>query len=313
MNKLIIKSTVLLIAIAIMFPISAVSQEKKVRVKTVKEVNGDKVVTDTVFVVTGDEDIKESINQFTWVSDDDSNKVITIDVDVDVDSDNDKDVHRKVIIMKSGDHGTVHIDDCNDHKVKVITNGGGEENVFFFNGEDFEIDEEKMGELRLELENMSDELKDVYFELDNEKIILLEELEELHELEELKNIEIIMSDFHDIPEHNNIWFHEDFHHDRVSEKELREAGIKVKADRLDIDDFNINIDNGVVDLEFVTSVEGSPRVTVYNYYGEKVTTAKPELLDGKYSTKIDLSSKQHGTYYIMIVQNNMSATRKVKL
>lgn len=315
-----IKSAILLLTLAFVFPFVSMAQEKKVRIKTVKDIDGEKVVTDTMFVVTGDEDIMKSVNQYSWVSDEDSNKVITIDLDIDVDSDEDKDcdkkVHKKVIIMKDGDHGTFFTDDCKEHKVKVITNGGGDENVFFFNGEDFEFNEKDMDELRIKMEKIGDEMENVKFELDAEKIILLEELEgleELKELEELKNIEVIMSDYHDMGNYHNVWVHDNFHGDRVSEEELRDAGIKVKADRLDIDDYNINIDNGVVDLEFETKAEGTPKVTVYNFYGDKVVTVKPELLGGKYTAKIDLSTKQHGTYYLLFVQNNMSATKKIKL
>jgi len=171
MNKLIIKSAILTLAIAIMFPISAMSQEKKVHVKTVKEINGEKLVTDTLFVVTDDKDKVESINTFTWVAEGDSNEVITINMDVEVDSDNDTDVEKKIIIMKSGDHGSGYDVDCKEHKIKIVTNGEGDENVFFFNGEDFEVDEEKMKQLKIELENVSEEMKNIHIELDDEKTV----------------------------------------------------------------------------------------------------------------------------------------------
>ena len=51
-----------------------------------------------------------------------------------------------------------------------------------------------------------------------------------------------------------------------------------------------------------------PKVTIYNFYGDKVTSVKPELLNGNYSFKVDMSNKQHGTYYIHIVSKDSSIT-----
>ncbi len=45
----------------------------------------------------------------------------------------------------------------------------------------------------------------------------------------------------------------------------------------------------------------------------KVFSGKPELMGGKYVIKIDLSIKQHGTYYLQVVQKNSSFTKKLRL
>lgn len=60
-------------------------------------------------------------------------------------------------------------------------------------------------------------------------------------------------------------------------------------------------------------IEESPKVTVYNVYGEKVFKGKPELINVIYKIKMDLSTKQHGTYYLQVVSTNASFTERLKL
>mgnify|MGYP000630955696 CR=1 FL=1 len=87
----------------------------------------------------------------------------------------------------------------------------------------------------------------------------------------------------------------------VSDKELRDAGISNKSDRLDVEDLNIDIVDGVVDVDFIVLSEGALKVTVFNYFGERVFSGKPELMNGKYTIKMDLSTKQHGVYYMQFI------------
>jgi len=49
MNKIIINAIIASLALLIFLPVTALSQEKKVHVKTVKVVDGEKVVTDTIY------------------------------------------------------------------------------------------------------------------------------------------------------------------------------------------------------------------------------------------------------------------------
>lgn len=100
---------------------------------------------------------------------------------------------------------------------------------------------------------------------------------------------------------------------KVSDIELRDAGIKNKPDRLDVKNMNIDVDGGIVKLAFSLKGEKTPRIIVYNVFGEKVFKGKPELIEGNYQIKIDLSNKQHGTYYLQIVSANTSVTEKFKL
>ena len=60
-------------------------------------------------------------------------------------------------------------------------------------------------------------------------------------------------------------------------------------------------------------VEGTPKVVVYNFFGDKVFTGKPELMNGKFQLKIDLSNKQHGEYYMQFIMKNASHTEKIRI
>lgn len=129
-------------------------------------------------------------------------------------------------------------------------------------------------------------------------------------LEELKNMQFItVPDAPDAPEF--MFFSEGS--GKVTDVELRDAGIKNKQNRLAIENIELKVDDGLIDLYFKLKSDGNPKVTVYNVYGDKVFSDKPEVMNGQYSTRINLSEKQHGTYYIMIVDGNSSRTEKVKI
>ncbi|MBC8319472.1 MAG: hypothetical protein H8E34_01985 [Bacteroidetes bacterium] len=263
MKRLIVNAIIAAISIIIFLPSSGFGQEKKVRVKTVKIVDGEKVVNDTVFTVKEDENV--------------------------------------------------------------------EQNVFRFNdGAGFDIQKGDLGELKIMLEDQKDELKNMHIEFDEEKIIMLKELKELEALKKLDGLDalkeldqlekIIMIDDidFDIPEIDDFPTHHKFMHkrhknDAVSEKELRDAGIKNKPDLLEVNDYNLNIIDGIVDFVFSLKTTGTPKVIVFNYFGDKVFTGKPNLVNGKYVIKIDLSNKQHGTYYLQVVLQDSSFTKKLLL
>ena len=303
-----------------------VKKEKKVTVKTVKEENGKKVVTDTTFVVTGDMDDID-LQKYGISTDGEEIEVI---VDIISDSDGNH-TTKKVIVIKGDD---VHMD----------ASSSGEKNVFVFKSDGEEEGHHKVMswtdedgkemsfEIESEIEMAMDELERAHRELDIEmkiidgeqiivmreldelgELIELKELESLHELDKLQDIEyeFIMSDAPHSSKHHGYFF--EGHHNKVTDVELRDAGIKNKPDRLETDDIDISIDGGVVDLSFSLKAEGSPKVIVYNVYGDKVFNGKPELMNGSYKIKMDLSAKQHGTYYIQVMLANSSFTERLKL
>lgn len=317
MNKFISNAIIASIALLIFLPTAGYSQEKKAHIKTVKVVDGKKVVSDTVFVVKDDDGEKEIVKTFTWVSNDDSDSTVTIDLDID--SDFDFDSENKWVVVKSGKDGNVKMTHGNKTKKYVIKiDEDDDHNVFIFK-DDGDYKMLDTDELHDQLEEHKEQLKNIRIELDGERIIMLEELEDLEELKELKELEVLAEIDElknikfDIPESNEFFIHEFHDNDNVSDKELRDAGLKNKADRLEADNFNIEIDNGIVNLEFNLKTEGDPKVVVYNYFGDKVFTGKPEMMNGKYTIRMDLSTKQHGTYFLQVVQKNSSFTKKLRL
>ena len=347
-------------------------KEKQVHIKTVKEVDGKKVVTDTTFTVKEGEDVQEMVKVITTISEGDSLKV-TVDVDMDsgvqgtkqmvvVSSDVDEDAgvinssattyyfsdadslteinvqmltgegneegERKVLIIKKEGGGETvkeimmpprkgrrHVmkfktDDgekiiiispdkpCDDHFVRV----SGEDSADYFEfDKDFDFDYE---EFEAEMEEQMEELE-------NTHVIMLDELGELKELEELGNLDRRMIRPPHPPRHRAFPPTDRF--DRLTDKELRDAGIKNKPDRLELDNINIDMNNGILNLTFALKGEGSPKVDVYNFFGDKVFSGKPELANGTYKSNIDLSTKQHGTYYLQITYKNSSFTEKFRL
>lgn len=369
MKNIVKIQTILILAFFLSIPYSLFTQdeskEKKVRVKTVKEVDGKKIVKDTTFTVKDEDDVKKVVKEYTMIAEGDTEADIKVDVMVDTDMDTDMEWEsedgKKIVIIKKGHHDcdkevrankkVIIIDgDGSEEHVMVYPHGGhkkvmkfksedGEEDIIIVSpeghtrvikwtgedGEDIEIDYEfDMENLEKEMEKLNAEMKEMeIIMLDeegrlNEKIIEIESLAELKELEEFEHLSemevIVVPPAPHIPSytHNDFTWH---HKGRtgVSDEELRDAGIKNKPDRLELEDINIDIKDGVVDLSFVMTVMGSPKVAVYNVYGDKVYSGKPELLNNSYQVKMDLSKKQHGTYYLMIMLGNSSKTMRLKI
>ena len=318
MNKFIIKVVIAMLALVVLLPMAGYSQEKEMRVKTVKVVNGEKIVTDTIFIVTDDED--EITKTMSWVMDTDSVRTVTMDVDTDIKTEDGK----QIIIVTKGSDGSVvtsHGDKEMKYVIKIKEDNEGEQKVIIIeNDSEMILHDGDMHKFHDDIE----ETKTIRIELDGEKIILLEELDDLGalvelkelealgELSKLKNIVIDIPDSFEFHGYHKTGFH-DSHSNVVTDKELRDAGIRNKVDRLDVSNININIDNGVVDLEFKLASDGTPRIIVYNYFGDKVFTGKPELLGDEYAIKIDLSKKQHGVYYLQVIQKDASLTEKLRL
>jgi len=360
--------TSLILAFFLSIPFSLLSQEesieKKVTVKIIKEVDGKKIVKDTTFIVTGDDDVKMIVKQFTADSEGDADVMVDVSVDVDTDSDADADAEKSVIIIKSGDKTDdfyfdsdeskkvfIYKDgDCEEHvmvrphcghsKMMILKSGDGEDEQVIImrphgkhkvvkwtgeEGEEFEFNyevdmenfEKDMVELNAEMKELQIVMMDEEGHL-NERIIELEHLSELEGLEDFwhfENMEVVIvpSSPHFAPRrHGDFTWHKKGRM-AVTDEELRDAGIKNKPDRLELDEININNEDGVIDLSFSLSEEGTPKVAVYNIYGDKVFSGKPELMNNKYQVKMDLSKKQHGNYYLMIVSGNSSKTMRLKI
>ena len=316
MKNMIKIQTILLVAFFLSIPFALLSQEdtkeKTITVKIVKEVDGKKIVKDTTFTVSSDQDVKTIVRQFTMDAEGDSTAGVMVDVMVDIDEDHDVAVNKKIIVISKGGEDT-DWDFDTEKKVIIIKDGNLEKHVI-----EYEFD---MKNLQKEMSELNNEMREMQIMIIDEegkmhdKIIELEYLEELKGLEELEkihNMEVFMMPGSHFPHGNKfVWKHR--RSMDVPDIELREAGIKNKPDRLDLDEIDINNEDGIIDLSFTLKEEGAPKVAVYNVYGDKVFSGKPELMNNKYQVKMDLSKKQHGNYYLMIVLGNSSKTMRLKL
>lgn len=341
MKYKIMNTSILVIALAIVFPFSAISQdkEKTVTIKTVKVENGKEMVKDTTFTLKEGETISTIDKPVFWTSGSDSLETMTFEVEVETDGEGDGE-KKEVIVLRSGGNKNMKVIEGEDGNVIIIKKakkGGCDENVFFapghgqkrvmkwVDGDEVEYEIELQGEM----ERFEHKMKIHEFEMQEMQKNLQEELAEIEGLNEIQIAEIMDEigdmDFNFVmpparPVHpmklrgNDFEFYFDGPKEGgVSDVELRDANIKNKPDRLDLNEVDINIVNGVIDISFQIQGEANPSIVVYNVYGDKVFSGKPVLMNGKYEIKIDLSQKQHGTYYWQIIDKNRSFTDKIRI
>ena len=336
------KTSVIAILLSLALPLLMLSQEKKktVTVKTVEVENGKKIVKDTTFTIQEGEDIDAIAEPFVWTSISDSAATMTFDVEVET-GDDGGDTKKVIIIKERGDR-PMRIVEGNDGDVVVIKkryNGNGDDDVFFTPGPghkrvmkwtdddsveyEFEMQrsmEEFEHQMEIQHRNMEEMQKQLEAQLAEIKGIDEEQLTQI--MDEINDM-----DFHFVmppvrPAHppqkmdkDNfaLYFDGPGNEGGVSDMELREANIKNKPDRLDLGEIDINIENGVLDISFSVEGEANPSIIIYNVYGDKVFSGKPVLMNGKFEIKVDLSQKQHGTYYWQIVDKNRSFTDKIRI
>jgi hypothetical protein len=333
--------TLLLLAFFLSLPFALLSQENdstqsKVKIKIVKDDDGKVTVMDTTFSVKGDDDVKQIVKEYTIKAGGDTSGTTTYDVRVDVDKDVEwtDDDGNKVIIRKSPGKKVYRFrsgDEGDDEEVIVVSPSGKQKVIkwidedgkehsydYDFNFDfDHDFDYFDADQFRDEMAKHKDQLKKMRIEILDQKSQFKDQLAEMKALKELENLEGFEDmDFYVLPPKppaspEDLYFYHNKTDRGVSDIELRDAGIKNKPNRLDLEDINIDNDNGVFDLSFKMKEEGSPRVTVYNVYGDKVFNDKPEMMNNEYQVKMDLSQKQHGTYYLMISSGNSSKTLKI--
>jgi len=328
-------AAVLLITLFLLISLSGMSQEdkkeKQVTVKKVEVENGKKVVKDTTFKVKEGEKVKEIMTDIEWITKGDSMNITT---DVYVDEELIGDGIKKVIVIKGdGDEEVVeeiivHSNHKGPKKVMKFKTDDGEEVVMvlprghrkamrWHSDDDFEyeFDVDQDVDFEFDAAEFEAELESHLKELEHARVIILDEkMEMLDELDGLEDIEIEMIRRPRPPKHPYFKEHHinRFEHG-VTDKELRDAGIKNKPDRLEVDELDMDNNEGVITLKFTIPGEVSPKVEVYNFFGDEVFSGKPELVNGSYTLVMDLSQKQHGTYYLQIINKNSSLTEKIRL
>ncbi|HEY9115757.1 MAG TPA: hypothetical protein VIN10_13745 [Bacteroidales bacterium] len=341
MKHTLMRTLILAIVLAAIMPLIAMSQEKQktVTVKTVQVENGKKIVKDTTFTVKEGDDIDAIVKPISWASVSDSGKTMTFDVEVETDGSGDSEMEKLIIYRNGGDQRVKLIEGEDGNVVIIKKSGKGncDKNVFVSSGHGQKRvmkwvdgdDAEYEFEMQDEMEGFQHEMRIHQFDMQEMQKNLQEELAEIEGIndEQLAEImeEINEMNFHFVKtpakprkpmkwQDNNFEFYFDGQEEGgVSDIELRDANIKNKPDRLDLELVDINIESGVVEISFQVEGEANPNVIVYNVYGDKVFTGKPVLMNGKYEIKIDLSQKQHGTYYWQIVDKNRSFTDKIRL
>jgi hypothetical protein len=328
-------AAVLLITLFLLISLSGMAQEEKkekqITIKRVEVENGKKIVKDTTFTVKEDKDVKNVMADIEWITKGDSMRITT---DVFVDEESIGDGIKKVIIIKGdGDEEIVeeiivHSDHKGPKKVMKFKTDDGEEVVMvlprghrkamFWNSDDdfeFEFDVDQDVDFEFNAKEFEAQLEAHLKELEDARVIVLdEEMELLEEMEGFEDMEIEMIRKPRPPKHP---YFERHHIERfeqgVTDKELRDAGIKNKPDRLEVDELDIDNNDGIITLQFAIPGGASPRVEVYNFFGDKVFSSKPEVVDGSYKLVMDLSQKQHGKYYLQIINKNSSLTEKIRL
>lgn len=75
--------------------------------------------------------------------------------------------------------------------------------------------------------------------------------------------------------------------------------------------FYPNPNDGILNLNFVTTEKQPIKVVLYNGIGEMVYLEERSGFDGNYNKTIDISDEPNGTYYLQIMQNGKSYSKKI--
>jgi len=282
-------------------------EEKEIKVKLVKVVDGKTTTFDTVFTSKGDmeQDIRLLIDK---VADVDSAQSKTISIELSANGSDSTGRPYKVMVFTGDDDISMIAPPAFNHKVKHWVDKDGRNMEFEFN-----LDKENMEGLRVDIERQVEEAMRQREDVEREM--------ELMNGERMKWVSMPPRPpkpprpMHPEYPGNRYFFHGGFDDGGVaSQEELRDAGIKSQPDQLVLTTLDIDNRGGVITLRFMPKEDNhSTKVTVYNYFGDKVYTGKPEMVGDVYQLTIDLSAKQPGTYFIQMVQKNASVTQRVEL
>ncbi|MBU3926964.1 MAG: T9SS type A sorting domain-containing protein [Bacteroidetes bacterium] len=282
-------------------------EEKEIKVKLVKVVDGKTTTFDTVFTSKGDmeQDIRLLIDK---VADVDSAQSKTISIELSANGSDSTGRPYKVMVFTGDDDISMIAPPAFNHKVKHWVDKDGRNMEFEFN-----LDKENMEGLRVDIERQVEEAMRQHEDVEREM--------ELMNGERMKWVSMPPRPpkpprpMHPEYPGNRYFFHGGFDDGGVaSQEELRDAGIKSQPDQLVLTTLDIDNRGGVITLRFMPKEDNhSTKVTVYNYFGDKVYTGKPEMVGDVYQLTIDLSAKQPGTYFIQMVQKNASVTQRVEL
>ena len=290
------------------FIYAQVDGKKEVKVKLVKVVDGKTTTFDTVFTSKGDmeQDIKLLIDK---VADVDSAQSKTISIELSANgSDSTGRPYQVMVFAGDDDDISMIAPPAFNHKLRHWVDKDGRNMEFEFN-----LDKENMEGLRVDIERQVEEA--MRHREDVEREMEMVNGERMNWVSMPPRPPKPPRPMH--PEHpgNRYFFHGGFDDGGVaSQEELRDAGIKSQPDQLVLTTLDIDNRGGVITLRFMPKEDNrSTKVTVYNYFGDKIYAGKPEMVGDVYQLTIDLSAKQPGTYFIQMVQKNASVTQRVEL
>ncbi len=194
----------------------------------------------------------------------------------------------------SGEIGVRSVSGFDDFRIFHDFKGMDEGGNYFYDYE-FDMDEQ---DIEKRMEQLLQELEIQQSEIDQERNRIESELDRLHQEKETVIIKIQIAD--------------------ISKEELDEVNKKALP-KLEIDNdlsieqisFYPNPSDGILNLNFVTTSQKPVKVVLYSSRGEVVYLEERSSFDGKYNKTIDISREPNGTYYLQIMQDGKSYSKKI--
>lgn len=194
----------------------------------------------------------------------------------------------------SGPIGTREISGLDDFRIFHDFKGMDEDGNYFY---DFEFDMDA-NDIEDRMQKLLFELDEKQLELDNERSRIKDEIERLHEHRESFTI--------------NIQIAEITAEEATSINKTASPKLSLSNDlMLDQISFFPNPNNGILNLNFKTSEKKSVKVLLYSGSGEIIYLEERSNFDGNYSKTIDISNEPNGSYYLQIIQNGKSYSKKI--
>jgi len=215
-------------------------------------------------------------------------------------------------ILKPGE--IINIDIERDGKAKSYSGEIGKRSVSGF--EDFRIFHDFKGmdeggnyfydyEFDMDEKDVEERMEQLLRELDNEQLRIEDERkrieEELSKINKNKEIITIKIQISEITEED-------------AQKLNEEAKAKIETTNTLIPDqisFFPNPGDGILNLKFNTQENKPVKITLYNSEGEIVYLEERASFDGNYNNTIDISDEPNGAYYLQILQNGKSYSKKI--
>lgn len=318
-------------------------EEKKVKIKMIKIVDGVETVFDTTITITDDSEIEAILSGLDLgTSGCNIDSIIrTIDLDIDIDDNGEKQI--KMVIKADGDEQLPDIDSLlGTFDILIDENdmGGEKEYTIKINGDDTVISrscEKKVIITMDEGETLKEGNRKVKVMIDDEgsdsknwdvindkdghvyvinkengdsKIIVRNTGEGDCNKNEVKIIKI--KDGKDIKVIESkvciVMLSEN------DVKTLEKSGIETKkASDLEVSDLNIfpNPGTGNFNLKFNLNNKEKTEIKIFDINGKVVYKENIDKFDGEYNKKIDISGEGKGTFFIQINQGDKKINRKI--